>query len=63
MADSAPSSLEHESAPRIALAETCRVVGDFVPLWPWHRERLVEGGCSERVPHVAYPGVGGMIDM
>jgi len=33
--------------PRVALAETCRVVGTDVPLWPLHRERLFEGGCGE----------------
>ncbi len=35
--------------PTIALAETCRVVGSDVPLWPLHRRRLAEGGCGEGI--------------
>ncbi len=27
------------------LAETCRVVGGSVPLWHYHRARLLRGGC------------------
>ena len=38
-----------EGCPGIALAETCRVVSDGVPLWPYHRARLRDGGCDEHV--------------
>lgn len=33
-------------APRQALRETCRVVAGRIPLWPYHRARLVAGGCE-----------------
>lgn len=39
--------------PPVALAETCRVVGEAVPLWPFHRERLGEGGCGDDLLDVA----------
>jgi len=35
-------------APRVALKEIARVTRDKrVPLWPYHRERLRQGGCSD----------------
>jgi branched-subunit amino acid aminotransferase/4-amino-4-deoxychorismate lyase len=34
------------SGPQIALSETCRVVAGRVPLWPYHRARLIAGGCD-----------------
>ena len=33
------------AGPPIALAETCRVGGGAIPLWEWHRARLLAGGC------------------
>jgi branched-subunit amino acid aminotransferase/4-amino-4-deoxychorismate lyase len=37
-----------DGLPPVALKETCRVVsGGRVPLWPLHRKRLADGGCSE----------------
>lgn len=36
-------------APRQALRETCRVVAGRIPLWPYHRARLVAGGCEGAV--------------
>ncbi len=41
-----PGASPHER-PGLSLAETCRVVGCSVPLWPLHRERLRDGGCGE----------------
>ena len=38
-----------ESAPEVALRETCRLVRGRVPLWPYHRLRLESGGCGEEV--------------
>jgi branched-subunit amino acid aminotransferase/4-amino-4-deoxychorismate lyase len=39
-----------DGLPPVALKETCRVIsGGRVPLWPLHRERLAEGGCSEQL--------------
>lgn len=35
-------------APRVALKEVARVTRDGrVPLWPYHQERLRQGGCSD----------------
>ncbi|MDO8915121.1 MAG: aminotransferase class IV [Coriobacteriia bacterium] len=36
-------------APRQALRETCRAVAGRIPLWPYHRARLVAGGCTGAV--------------
>jgi branched-subunit amino acid aminotransferase/4-amino-4-deoxychorismate lyase len=45
---SGEGSAARAGLPPVALKETCRVVGGGrVPLWPLHRERLAEGGCSE----------------
>jgi hypothetical protein len=41
------------AGPPIALAETCRVVGDAVPLWHYHRQRLSEGGCPDALLRAA----------
>lgn len=37
------------AGPSVTLVETCRVVAGRVPLWPYHRRRLLSGGCSEEV--------------
>ncbi|HZL05876.1 MAG TPA: hypothetical protein VFE45_10755, partial [Coriobacteriia bacterium] len=35
-------------APRIALKEIARVTREKrIPLWPYHQERLRQGGCSD----------------
>lgn len=34
------------AGPRVALAETCRVIESAIPLWRLHRARLAVGGCS-----------------
>lgn len=36
-------------APAAALRETCRVVAGRIPLWAYHRARLVSGGCRAAV--------------
>jgi len=36
-----------EPGARVPLAETCRVVGGEVPLWPYHRARLAAAGLDE----------------
>jgi hypothetical protein len=36
-------------APKQALRETCRVIAGRIPLWPYHRARLVAGGCTGAV--------------
>ena len=36
-------------APAVALRETCRVMAGRIPLWPYHRARLVAGGCRDAV--------------
>lgn len=33
--------------PPVALRETCRLVAGRVPLWTYHRARLLAGGCGE----------------
>jgi branched-subunit amino acid aminotransferase/4-amino-4-deoxychorismate lyase len=40
-------------ANRPALKETCRAAGGRVPLWPWHRARLANGGVPEAVLDLA----------
>lgn len=36
--------------PPVALKETCRFVrGRGVPLWPWHAQRLRQGGCGDPI--------------
>jgi branched-subunit amino acid aminotransferase/4-amino-4-deoxychorismate lyase len=40
------SNRRAEGAPPDALRETCRVVGGRIPLWPYHHQRLVSGGCT-----------------
>jgi len=42
-------SVHAPGAPEVALRETCRVVAGRVPLWPYHRARLVAGGCHGAV--------------
>ena len=37
------------TAPTVVLRETCRVVAGRIPLWPYHRARLVAGGCEGAV--------------
>jgi hypothetical protein len=48
--DACPSAVRgahvQQDIPAVALAETCRVVGERVPLWAFHRERLARGGCG-----------------
>ena len=47
---SGEGSATRDGLPPVALKETCRVIsGGRVPLWPLHRERLSDGGCSERL--------------
>jgi branched-subunit amino acid aminotransferase/4-amino-4-deoxychorismate lyase len=47
---SGEGSAARAGLPPVALKETCRVVaGGRVPLWPLHRERLAQGGCSARL--------------
>jgi 4-amino-4-deoxychorismate lyase len=42
-------SLRVPGAPATALSETCRIVAGRIPLWPYHRARLVAGGCEGAV--------------
>ena len=39
------------------LKETCRAAHGRIPLWPWHRERLQNGGVSEAVLALAEESV------
>jgi 4-amino-4-deoxychorismate lyase len=41
--------IQAPGAPLQALRETCRVVAGRIPLWPYHRARLVAGGCEGAV--------------
>jgi hypothetical protein len=50
------------AGPPVALAETCRVVRDVVPLWRYHRQRLSEGGCSDALLRDVEEALAGAID-
>ena len=44
-----PSHRRSKGSPPAALRETCRVVDGRIPLWPYHRARLLAGGCRDGV--------------